>query len=90
MQNNKTGLINSLRGFGTGLMLPLFDNLKRINCKTLLITGELDTKFTEINKEIVNLFPNAKHEIINNAGHNSHLEKPEKFAEVVNEFLKFY
>ena len=90
MQNNKTGLINSLRRFGTGKMLPLFDHLKKINCRTLLITGEIDTKFTNINKEIANLFPNAEHKIINNAGHNTHLEEPVKFAEVVNKFLKSF
>ena len=90
MKNNKTGLVNSLRGFGTGKMLPMFDQLKKINCRTLLITGELDKKFTEINKAIVNLFHNAEHKIITNAGHNAHLEEQEKFTEVVNEFLKSY
>jgi len=87
MQNNKTGLANSLRGFGTGAMNPLFDHLKNINCKTLLVTGELDEKFTNINSEIVNLFQNAKHKIIENAGHNTHLEEPKKFVKLVNEFL---
>jgi len=88
MQNNKTGLINSLLGFGTGKMLPLFDQLKNIGCKTLLIAGELDEKFTNINNEVVSLFPNAEHKIIKNAGHNTHLEEPEKFVDTVNRFLK--
>ena len=87
ISNNPTGLANSLRGFGTGTMPPLFNQLKNIKCKTLLITGELDTKFTNINKDIVKLFPNAKHKIIKNAGHNTHMEEPMKFVEVVNEFL---
>ena len=88
MRNNKTGLINSLLGFGTGKMLPLFDQLKNIGCKTLLITGELDEKFTNINNEVVSLFPNAEHKIVKNAGHNTHLEEPEKFVDTVNRFLK--
>jgi 2-succinyl-6-hydroxy-2,4-cyclohexadiene-1-carboxylate synthase len=68
-------------------MSPLFEHLKEVKCKTLLITGELDTKFTNINSEIVKLFPNAEHKIIKNAGHNTHLEDPEKFIKEVNKFL---
>ncbi len=87
LRNNPIGLANSLVGFGTGKMLPLFENLKEIKCKTLLVTGELDTKFTSINKEIVKLFPSAGHKIIKNAGHNTHLEEPKKFVNEVNQFL---
>lgn len=87
IQNSKTGLINSLLGFGTGKMQPLFDDIKNINGKTLLITGELDTKFTAINSEIVNIFPNAEHKIIKYAGHNTHLEETKTFVKTVNNFL---
>jgi len=86
-KNDKTGLANSVREFGTGKMLPLFDHLQYINCKTLLITGELDEKFTGINKEMVKSFPHAEHKIIDNAGHNTHLEEHGKFAKHINEFL---
>ena len=87
MNNNHTGLINALRGFGTGTMPPMYDQLKSIQCKTLLITGELDTKFTNINSEIVELFPDAEHKLIKNAGHNTHAEEPKSFVVAVNEFL---
>lgn len=85
--NNSTGLANSLRGFGTGTMPPLFNHLKDIKCKTLLITGELDSKFTNMNNDVVKLFPKAEHKIIKNAGHNTHLEEPQLFVEIVNKFL---
>ena len=88
LENNKLGLINSLRGFGTGVMPPLHDKLNSIQCKTLLITGELDTKFTQINSELVKSIPSAKHVVIKNAGHNVHFEKPEEFVEVVKEFIE--
>lgn len=87
INNNHSGLINSLRGFGTGTMPALYKHLKYIKCKTLLITGELDTKFTDINKNIVNQFPDAEHRIVKNAGHNTHMEEPKRFVEIVNEFL---
>ena len=47
--NSKIGLANSLRGFGTGRMGYFGSKLNQINCPVLLITGELDTKFTKIN-----------------------------------------
>lgn len=85
---HKLGVINSLKGFGTGVMPPLYNKLHLVKCKTLLITGELDTKFTQINFNFVNSFPSAKHVVVQNAGHNVHLEKPEEFVEFVNEFLE--
>ena len=86
VKGQKIGLINSLKGFGTGIMPPLHEMLHLVKCRTLLITGELDTKFTQINVELVNLFPSAKHVVVNNAGHNVHLEKAEEFGKVVAEF----
>jgi 2-succinyl-6-hydroxy-2,4-cyclohexadiene-1-carboxylate synthase len=84
----KTGLINSLKGFGTGVMPALYDKLHLIDCKTLLITGELDKKFTQINSELAKSFPSVKHVVIKNAGHNVQLEKAEEFVRVVNKFLE--
>jgi 2-succinyl-6-hydroxy-2,4-cyclohexadiene-1-carboxylate synthase len=87
LQNNRTGLANSLRGSGTGRMDPLVDNLKDISLKALLLTGELDSKFTDINSDMVNYIRNAQHLIIKNAGHNTHLEEPQRFIDSVNNFL---
>lgn len=84
----KIGLINSLKGFGTGVLPPLHNKLQLVNCKTLLVSGELDTKFTQINSELIKSFPSAKHVVIKNAGHNVHFEKPEEFVRVVNKFLE--
>ena len=68
-------------------MKPLYNNIKNIPVKTLLISGELDSKFTDINSEMVILFTIAEHKIIKNAGHNTHLEEPHRFVEAINKFL---
>ena len=86
--NSKTGLANSLRGFGTGRMGYFGSKLSHINCPVLLITGELDIKFTKINSALKRKFPTAKHKIIKNAGHNSHLEEPKRFVTMTNDFLQ--
>ena len=87
LNNNKTGLSNFLRGFGTGQMPPLYDQLKNIKTGTLLITGDLDEKFRLINNDMVSLFPSAKHVSIKNSGHNTHLETPDAFVKTVGNFL---
>jgi len=87
LQNSSTGLAQSLRGFGTGNMPYLGNKLLLLDFQILLITGELDSKFTQINQELVQKFPSAHHHIVNNAGHNSHLEEPDKFAKTANRYL---
>ena len=85
--NSKIGLANSLRGFGTGRMGYFGGKLNKINCPILLITGELDTKFTTINQEMVERFRSANHRIIKNAGHNTHIEEQGRFVLITNDFL---
>jgi 2-succinyl-6-hydroxy-2,4-cyclohexadiene-1-carboxylate synthase len=86
--NNKIGLANSLKGFGTGKMPALFDNLKYIITKTLLISGEMDQKFSNINLHMSQLIKSSEFIEIREAGHNTHLEKEEEFVKVINNFLK--
>ncbi len=85
--NNKTGLANSLRGFGTGKMPNYWGKLHNLKTNTLLISGDLDNKFTTINKKLSSELPNAKHVIVKNTGHNLHLEKPQEFIIFLNRFL---
>ncbi len=90
LKNNPIGLTNSLIGFGTGKMPNLYPQLKKMNTQILLLTGELDTKFTALNKSIAKKFPAAKHVIVKNAGHTVHLEEPARFTSGVNDFLKAF
>ncbi len=87
MNNNQTGLINSLKGFGTGSMPVLWDRLRDINVPALLITGEFDDKFTQINERMKDKILKVEHHIIRDCGHNTHLQKPEVFIKLVNNFL---
>ena len=86
-KNSKIGLANSLRGFGTGVMPYIGNEVAKLKIPTILITGGLDDKFTQINQNFKKIFPSAKHKIISTAGHNTHLEEPKKFIEAVNGFL---
>ncbi len=87
-KNSKAGLVSILRGFSTGKMPHLAENLNLIKSPVLLISGELDTKYCKLNSKLKKKFPEAKHIVIKNAGHNTHLEEPVKYISAVNQFLK--
>ena len=64
------------------------ENLKNINNETLIIWGDKDTAYnfdqvSTLNKNI----PNSKIEIFKGCSHNVHLEVPQKFNEIVKNFL---
>ena len=86
-QNSPEGLANSLSGFSTGKMPSLWSNLSSLTIPTLLIAGSLDRKFGRINTDMDQLLPNSNLEIINDCGHNTHLENREEFLILVNNFL---
>ena len=87
LQNNAVGLANSLRGMGTGAQPSLWEALPTLNLPTLLIAGELDSKFVAINEKMARQLPNGRFHIIPHAGHTTHLEQPELFQTAVMHFL---
>lgn len=90
LQNNPVGLANSLRGMGTGAQPALWGELATLERPTLLIAGELDGKFVAINQKMVDLLPNGSLQLIPDAGHTTHLERPSAFATAVLTFLGNY
>ena len=85
--NDPRGLANSLRGLGTGAQPSLWHNLPKLTIPTLLIAGELDAKFLNLNQAMAQQIPNASLVVIPSAGHNTHLEDPSAFAQAVRSFL---
>lgn len=88
LQNNPTGLAHSLRGMGTGVQPSLWPHLPQIATPTLLLCGELDSKFVAINREMATLMPQAQLKIIPQAGHTVHLERPLAFQQACRRFLQ--
>ncbi|MBL1215381.1 MAG: 2-succinyl-6-hydroxy-2,4-cyclohexadiene-1-carboxylate synthase [Ignavibacteriae bacterium] len=88
LRSNKTGLANTLLAFSTGAMRSYWNKISEINCRTLFITGELDSKFLHFNKQMNAEIRSSQLEVIKNCGHNAHLEKPNEFIILINNFLK--
>lgn len=88
LNNSSQGLANSLRGMGTGTQTPLWDELREVHKPVLLIAGEMDEKFVAINRHMASQLPAAEFIVVPDAGHTVHLERPDKFAGIVLEFLQ--
>ena len=86
LNNRAPGLANSLRGIGTGAQPELYTRLSALNMPVLLLAGELDNKFCAIAQQMASQLPQARLQIIANAGHTIHLEQPEAFVTAVSEF----
>ncbi|WP_204101954.1 MULTISPECIES: 2-succinyl-6-hydroxy-2,4-cyclohexadiene-1-carboxylate synthase [Spirulina sp. CCY15215] len=86
-QNDPLLLAKSLRYMGTGQQPSLWDELKTLQNPLLLLVGELDAKFTAIATQMQTLSPLIQLQIVENCGHNIHLENPEKFIKKVKYFL---
>lgn len=87
LQNNAQGLANSLRGMGTGVQPSLWGRLREIDRPVLLLAGEHDEKFVAINRQMAEAIPQAKLQLIPEAGHMLHLEQPAAFGATVLDFL---
>ncbi len=87
LKNDVAGLAASLRGMGTGQQPSLWDSLISFTKPVLLIAGLLDKKYTQIAQEMNKLFPNSELCLINGAGHNVHLEAPERVISTIDSFL---
>ena len=64
-------------------------NLRNIKNETLIIWGDQDKAYNFNQVETLNNeIPNSDLKIIKGCSHNAHLEKPDEFNKVVEEFLK--
>lgn len=84
--NSPIELAKSLRNMGTGNQPSLWEKLAENQIPLLLLAGECDDKFKNINTEMANLCPSASLKIVPNAGHNIHFENVEFFVKLVREF----
>ncbi|MEE8338231.1 MAG: 2-succinyl-6-hydroxy-2,4-cyclohexadiene-1-carboxylate synthase [Dehalococcoidia bacterium] len=88
LRNSATGLANSLRGMGAGAQEPIHDRLREVRVPALLVAGALDEKFAAIAREMAQALPDARVELIEDAGHAAHIERPQAFGEAVLDFLR--
>lgn len=87
LKNRPHGLANSLRGMGTGVQPSLWQRLAELEMPTLLLAGALDEKFLAVNRRMAAAMPVATLQVIADAGHTIHLERPDEFIAAITKFL---
>jgi 2-succinyl-6-hydroxy-2,4-cyclohexadiene-1-carboxylate synthase len=79
------GLAGCLRGMGQGAANPVWNNLPA--AETLLITGELDTKYCEIAARMRATMSQATHLRIPDVGHCAHIEGVQTAGPAIRSFI---
>lgn len=87
LNNHAHGLASSLRGMGTGVQPSLWEHLDKLQAPVLLIAGSLDPKFVDIGRKMSGQTPDARLEIVSDAGHTVHLEQPRRYLELLTAWL---
>ncbi len=85
--NSPHALANTLLGSGQGIYPCLKRQITYLSMPVLYINGEYDDKYRNIGEEFEQLNPGIRREIIRDVGHNTHIENPRLFNEVVNSWL---
>lgn len=89
LENTAAGLASSLRLAGTGAQDSLWGRLPELAMPVLLVVGERDEKFRAIAERMQQAIgANAALAVVEGAGHAAHLEQPEAFAAVVEQFVQ--
>ena len=87
LENDAAGLANSLRGVGAGRQAWLLPRLPTFGAPALLIAGALDERYCDLARRMAAALPDARVEIVAEAGHAVHCEQPAAFASTVSAFL---
>ena len=78
----------SLRGFGSGVMPSICDEILNLKIPLHLIAGEKDQKYHQLMAEISQLNSNFTLTSVPNAGHRVHADQPHFLIESIRSFLQ--
>jgi 2-succinyl-6-hydroxy-2,4-cyclohexadiene-1-carboxylate synthase len=88
LHHTKQGLAHALKGASVGRQPSWWEHLTKFHMPTLLIFGELDAKFMQINTLMAQQLPLCEYRQITRSGHTPHLENPTEFQSCVRTFLE--
>ena len=81
--HNNEQLAKSLKIFSSGKMDYYEDDFKSFNFPILVINGSEDDKYIKVGKDMTIMNNNAKQYIINKSNHNTHMESPDLFIDIL-------
>lgn len=87
LRNEPAALAAALRGMGQGAYPSMWERLSEITIPVLLITGARDITYERHAEAMLRVLPDARHHVIDDAGHSVHIEQPVAAAALVAQFL---
>jgi len=87
-RNDPAELARSLRGMGVGSQPSLWRELAGLRAPVLAVAGELDERYVGISRRMAALNPGVRATVVPGAGHNVHLEAPEAYLALLQDFLE--
>jgi len=85
--NHPAWIAKVISDLSPGRQPPVWDQVPRLDMPVLLVAGSLDKKYVALGEQIAAHIPRARLAIVPEAGHTVHLEQPEKFVHLLQNFL---
>jgi 2-succinyl-6-hydroxy-2,4-cyclohexadiene-1-carboxylate synthase len=86
LAQDPVALARLLRTAGQGVLDPVWHELLTFDLPLLAIAGGRDEGYTRAANKIADTAPNAKAQIVENAGHAPQLQQPEEVASLIDAF----
>jgi len=87
-QNDPAWMAKVVVELSPGRQPSLWASLASVRVPCLLLAGALDEVYKKIIDKMQSVLPQANTIIVPRAGHNTHLEQPERFTQAVLDFLE--
>jgi 2-succinyl-6-hydroxy-2,4-cyclohexadiene-1-carboxylate synthase len=87
LSQDPAGLAMLLRTAGQGVLEPVWHELLTLDLPVLAIAGARDEGYVAAAERIADVAPRGRAAIVEDAGHAAHLQRPERVAELIEEFL---
>ena len=84
--NTVEGLVHQLRVLGQGSQPSNWERLAELTMPVMLIVGERDDQYVEIGHAMGHAIPDARLEVVADAGHACHLEQPGVVHQLLRSF----
>ncbi len=88
LENTAAGLACSLRGMGAGAMRPVWAELAGLGVPCTFVAGENDERYAAFARRLAQTVPGGRAEIVPDAGHAVHLERPDEFVRLLAAHLE--
>jgi 2-succinyl-6-hydroxy-2,4-cyclohexadiene-1-carboxylate synthase len=87
MSHDPGELAMLLRTAGQGVLEPVWHGLLTLEVPVLAIAGARDEGYVAAAERIADVAPRGRAAIVEDAGHAAHLQRPQRVAELIEEFL---